>query len=347
MNYSIQSNKTIGKPASRSWRGPMLVGAAAALAAAALVVRARTQVAERDNPPMGQFIEVNGVRLHYVERGQGQPLVLLHGNGSMIQDFDLSGLIDLASENYRVIVFDRPGYGYSDRPRTTIWTPTAQAKLLHEALVKLGVEQPIVAGHSWGTLVAMAMALEYPTYVRSLVLLSGYYYPSARLDTPLLSPPAIPIIGDLMRYTISPLLGRLMWPAILRQLFGPAATPEHFSEFPVWMTLRPSQIRASAAESALMIPAAFGLRDRYHELTMPVTIMAGIEDRFVDAHAQSERLHQEIPHSYLNLARGAGHMIHHLAPHEVMAAIDSANSAVRTESKAAPQHVHAAPAQIH
>ena len=86
------------------------------LAVSALVNRYLAAKAERDNPPAGHFLEVDGVRLHYVERGQGEALVLLHGNGSMIQDFESSGLIEMAAQKYRVIVFDRPGYGHSDRP---------------------------------------------------------------------------------------------------------------------------------------------------------------------------------------------------------------------------------------
>src|SRR3978361_2176628 len=85
--------------------------------------------------------EAVDVRLHYVERGQGEPLVLLHGNGSMIQDFESSGLIDMAAKTYHVIVFDRPGYGHSERPRSTIWTPDAQADLIHKALQQIGVSQ--------------------------------------------------------------------------------------------------------------------------------------------------------------------------------------------------------------
>src|SRR5215204_1639521 len=85
---------------------PYVVAAAATagiLAISALVNRRLAKNAENDNPPAGQFLEVNGVRLHYVERGSGAPFVLLHGNGSMIQDFESSGLIDLAAKNYRVI----------------------------------------------------------------------------------------------------------------------------------------------------------------------------------------------------------------------------------------------------
>src|ERR1700682_658379 len=109
------------------------------LAISALVNRHFAQKAMRDNPPLGQFLEINGVRLHYIERGAGEPLVLLHGNGSMIQDFESSGLIDWAAKNYRVIVFDRPGFGHSDRPRDVIWTPVAQAELINKALPRLGV----------------------------------------------------------------------------------------------------------------------------------------------------------------------------------------------------------------
>ena len=297
---------------------------AVVLAAMFAFVLYRTRQAERDNPPVGQFMEVDGVRLHYLERGQGQPIVLLHGNGSMIQDFDISGLVDLAAEHYRVIVFDRPGYGYSARPRGgKPWMPRAQADLLHKALQRLHVERPVVVGHSWGTLVAVAMALDYPAYVQSLVLLSGYYYPTVRCDVPMMSAPAIPVFGDIMRYTISPLLGRMMWPGLLRVMFGPSAVPQSFGRFPVWMALRPKQLRAGAAESGLMIPAVFALRRRYAELTMPVTIMAGADDQFVSATRHSAQLQQELPRSDLRLVPGVGHMIHQLVPREVMAEIDS------------------------
>jgi pimeloyl-ACP methyl ester carboxylesterase len=314
---------------SSSTKKRVVVGASVIAGAATIAfVLYRKRQAERDNPPMGQFMEVDGVRLHYIERGQGQPLVLLHGNGSMIQDFDICGLVDLAADRYRVIVFDRPGYGYSSRPRGgRFWNPKAQADLLYKALQRLGVEQPIVLGHSWGTLVALAFALDYPAYVRSLVLLSGYYFPTLRFDVPLLSSPAIPVLGDLMRYTIWPLLGRMMWPGLLRVMFGPPAVPEKFNRFPVWMVLRPKQLRASAAESGLMLPSVFKLRHRYGELTMPVIIMAGADDRYVSAKRHSAQLHQKIPQSNLRLTQGAGHMVQQLVPRQVMAAIDSAAKA--------------------
>lgn len=288
----------------------------------ALVNRHLAKSAENDNPPAGQFLEVDGVRLHYVERGSGVPLVLLHGNGSMIQDFESSGLIDLAARNYRVIVFDRPGFGHSDRPRNVVWTPAAQADLINSALERLGVSDAIVLGHSWGASVAIALALKYPKLVHGLVLASGYYYPTLRPSVVALSAPAVPVVGDVLGHTLSPLLGRVIWPLVMAKIFGPRSVPTKFEGFPKEMALRPSQIRASAAESALMIPDAFHVRNDYANLKMPVVIIAGDEDRLIDIDEQSTRLHGDISQSSFHRVPGNGHMIHQTATGVVMAAID-------------------------
>jgi pimeloyl-ACP methyl ester carboxylesterase len=320
--------------------GATLLASAAVLGATACAVWWMARRAERANPPIGRFIDVDGVRLHYVERGEGVPVVLLHGNGSMIQDFATSGVLDRAAERYRVIAFDRPGYGYSVRPRGRLWTPQAQAELLYKALGKLGVDRAIVVGHSWGTLVAVALASRHPESVRSLVLLSGYYFPTPRADVALLSPPALPLIGDVMRYTISPVLGWLMLPLLFRRFFGPAPVPPSFrAGFPVSMALRPSQIRASAAESALLIPAVVTLRRHYRELTMPVVIVAGADDHHIDTGRQSAPLHHSLPGSTLRLVPGVGHMVHQNAPDVVMEAIDQAAHQTAAIGHSAEQQV--------
>jgi pimeloyl-ACP methyl ester carboxylesterase len=300
---------------------PIVAGLALAAVGSALLNQWLAQKAERRNPPRGRFITVDGVRLHYVERGKGTPLVLLHGNGSMIEDFQSSGLIDLAARKYRVIAIDRPGFGHSSRPRSTVWTPEAQADLIAAALDKIGVQGAIVLGHSWGTLVALALAIKSTQHVQALVLASGYYYPNARADVVILSPPAIPLIGDLLSHTLSPLLSRLMWPLLLRKVFGPSPVPEKFKGFPEEMAVRPSQIRASAAESALMIPSAYTLEKQYRLLHMPVAIVAGAEDRVVESE-QSADLHRDLPRSTLRRVPGTGHMVHQTATGEIMSAID-------------------------
>src|ERR1700722_17023941 len=305
-----------GKTRNVTKARPYAVAAAVtigALAVSALVNRHLARKAEKDNPPAGRFLEVDGVRLHYVERGTGDALVLLHGNGSMIQDFESSGLIDLAAKDYRVIVFDRPGFGHSSRPRSVVWTPDAQAELINGALAQLGVSNAIVFGHSWGASVAVAMALKYPVLVRGLVLASGYYYPTLRPDVALMAAPSLPFVGDILSYTFSPLLSRAIWPLMLTKIFGPRSAPKKFGGFPKEMALRPSQIRASSAESALMIPDAVMMRDRYADLKVPVVIIAGEDDKLIDIDSQSARLHSDVPQSRFHRLAGNGHMIQQTA----------------------------------
>jgi pimeloyl-ACP methyl ester carboxylesterase len=304
---------------------PYIAAAAAtigALALSALANRHLAQKAMRDNPPQGQFLKINGVRLHYIERGAGKPLVLLHGNGSMIQDFESSGLLDLAAEDHRVIVFDRPGFGHSDRPRKVIWTPRAQAELINDALRRLGVSHALVLGHSWGASVAVALALLHPELVRGLVLASGYYYPTARRDVVALSAPAVPLAGDVISHTLSPIVSRVMWPLLMAKIFGPRSVPKKFDGFPKEMAVRPSQIRASAAESALMIPDAFNFRDQYKNLAMPVSIIAGENDRLIDIDEQSGRLHADVVQSNFHRVPATGHMVHQTATGAVLSAIN-------------------------
>ncbi|MET7247968.1 alpha/beta hydrolase [Methylobacterium sp. EM32] len=303
----------------------LALAGAAALGAGAVENGRRARAAERAVPPVGRFVEVGGTRLHVLERGRGPALVLLHGNGSLIQDWLVSGLFEAAARTHRVIAVDRPGFGYSERPRSRIWTPTMQAGLIRGALHSLGVDTATVLGHSWGAQVAVALALQDPARVRALVLESGYYFPSPRIDGLLFAAQGLPGLGDLVSHTVAPVTSRLLWPRILSRLFGPSPVPERFArDFPVEMVLRPSQLRSAAAESALMVPDAFALRPHYGDLRMPVTILSGTGDRLLSHDGQAVALHRRIPGSRLVAVEGAGHMLHQIAPDRVLAAVTGA-----------------------
>lgn len=309
--------------------GLAAAGTVLAVSAVANVYLAKR--AERANPPVGRFLHVDGVWLHYIDRGAGTPLVFLHGNGGMIQDFESSGLIELAAQNYRVIVFDRPGFGHSSRPRSTVWTAEAQANLIHAALTQIGVSRAIVLGHSWGASVAMALALLYPRFVIGLVLASGYYFPTPRLDVVMVSGIAVPILGDTVRYTIAPIISRLMMPFFLRKIFGPAPIPEKFKGFPREMAVRPSQISAEAEESGLLIQGAATASTHYGKLKMPVAIIVGSRDRLIDPEGHSGRLHKVVAHSTLHSLVGSGHMVHQTDTVAVMSAIDEVASGLQDQ----------------
>ncbi|WP_129792854.1 alpha/beta fold hydrolase [Sphingosinicella sp. CPCC 101087] len=303
------------------WTWGAAGAAAAALGAAAFNIN-KARRAEESNPPLGRFIDVDGVALHYLEEGSGPLVVLLHGNGTAIDDWIASGIFERLAATNRVIAFDRPGFGHSRRPRSIVWTPDAQARLIASALSSLGATEAIVVGHSFGAMVAVALGLDHPEIATSLVLIGGYYYPTARLDAVLAAPPALPLLGDAIRLTVSPLLGAALRNGAEKQMFAPAPVSSGWSNgFPFEMTLRPSQIRAGAADAAIMIPAAASLAPRVPELRMPVTIISGRGDKVVTPAEQSERLSAALPQSRLIMVEGAGHMVHHTAADEVAAAI--------------------------
>jgi pimeloyl-ACP methyl ester carboxylesterase len=245
----------------------------------------------------------------------------------MVEDWLASGVFDALASTNRVIAFDRPGFGHSERPRSRVWTPAAQARLIASALEAMGHGKATIVGHSFGTIVAAEIGLGHPEVAASLVLIAGYYYPSPRADAALAAPQAIPGIGDAICYTVSPLLGAAMRPGMEAQLFAPAPVSAGWeTEFPFEMTLRPSQLRAAAAEAALMVPAAAALAPRLGELTLPVTIVAGAGDKVVSTADQSARLAQSLDRSELLIIEGAGHMVHHTA-------CDPVTSAIRAGSK--------------
>jgi len=314
-------------PATKKHAG--LLALAAAAAATAAWVQWQASRAERNNPPAGKYIYVDGVRLHYVTRGEGPPVLLIHGNNVTHADFEASGLMEQLARNHQVIAFDRPGYGHSSRPRDRLWTAAAQAALLHRALAGLGIQRPVVFGHSMGAAVAVAMALDFPASVASVVLAGGYFYPTMRYDALLTAPGALPVVGDVMRYTSMPLTARLMLDRLVKGMFAPCEVPADFLRVvPREMLLRPVQLRANAEDAAFMMPQARALSRRYDELRLPVTIIAGAEDKVVALDAHPQRLHHALPHSVLHVLPGVGHMVHHAALEQVVAAIENPGSAL-------------------
>jgi pimeloyl-ACP methyl ester carboxylesterase len=136
--------------------------------------------------------------------------------------------------------------------------------------------------------------------------------------------PAIPVLGDLLRHSISPLVARLVWPQMVKLLFSPAPVPRYFELFPMWMALRPSQLRAAAEEAAQLIPSAMRLQRLYRSLEVPAVIVAGAHDRYVSHTRHSVELARRVPHSVLVLSPRAGHMVHHVDPRRVLHAVEAA-----------------------
>ncbi|MES0006003.1 alpha/beta hydrolase [Mesorhizobium sp. M0062] len=292
-----------------------LLAASLAALAAYNAIRAKRAIAGR---ACGRVMEIDGVRLHFIEAGTGMPLLLLHGNGSMAEDFKSSGIFDEAAKTYRVIAFDRPGFGRSSRPRGRRWSARDQADLIHAAACGLGIEKYLVLGHSWGAWIALELARRHSQSVAGIVLVSGYYYPPPRLDLALAALPALPVIGTAFRHTLLPPLVRLAWHWAMEKIFKPAVVAGDFAALAKDVASRPSQLRAVSLETASMLAASLLGKANYRDIAVPTGIMAGSGDRLFDAQRDARRLHVEVGGSLLEVVPGAGHMVHQSAPQAVV-----------------------------
>lgn len=286
--------------------------------------------------PIHKFLHVDGIRLHYIGRGAGPAIVLLHGTGSMAEDFEISGVLQRLAAAHRVIAFDRPGFGHSARPRYRWCTTGYEAGLIRRALHRLGITRAVIVGHSSGAQVAMAMALNAPEETAAVVPIGGYLFPRLRLDMIAGCVLALPLLRDLLSMLVSNVFGWLVLPGYLRFIFAPSPIPPAFEQrFPSAHVLRTAQLRESVGRTLLMNVSAFALSPRYRQLSMPVVAVAGTEDRIVGSDAQSARLQRAVPGCTLRWVPGAGHMAHHIDPDAVTEAIEAAHTAASRDREVA------------
>ncbi|AWB43455.1 alpha/beta hydrolase [Paenibacillus sp. CAA11] len=295
---------------------------AAVIAALYLYGQYRFRAQEEQYPPTGQFVTAEGTKLHYISKGAGRPIVFLHGGVLDGHDFD-HVLERAASSGFRGIAFDRPGYGYSERPQNERVTPMTQARLLHQALSVLDIEKPILVAHSWSGVLVMAYALEYPEEVSGIVTLGAGLYPEgypAEQGDPISSLVTTPVLGSAVMNTMLAVLGPPLANNMLKETFKPEEVPEGYREAVHALWLRPSQFRANREDVLAFVPAAKALMGRYKEIRVPLVIVIGAEDPF-ETKEHSFRLHQELPHSRLIVLPQAAHMIPHNHPDAVMRAV--------------------------
>ncbi len=286
----------------------------------ALWVFLRARRAEEEFPPEGEFVMVEGVRIHFVRRGKGRPLILLHGSEGTLSDFTET-IFDLLANDYEVIALDRPGHGFSETPRLSN-TPELQAHLILLVLERLGIRSPILVGHSWSSLLALVYALETPDRIGGLVLLSPYVYPPSTSPSPLLKLPSFPVCGAWISAILLLPLKRKLIEHHLRLGFLPASVPSDYSRRAVSLWQRyPAQIKAFAEESRMERSTMRQYSAHYPKIKLPVLIVTGDEDRAVNASENAIRLARELPDAQLEIFKGVGHAVLHGSAERICAAI--------------------------
>ncbi|ORE91584.1 alpha/beta hydrolase fold protein, partial [Stappia sp. 22II-S9-Z10] len=308
---------------SGGWLGAAAVYGGAALLGAYLYQKRSRSQAEETHPPTGRFLEVEGTTLHYVDIGEGPAVVFIHGSGTTLEDWFLSGVLDHLITGHRLIVVDRPGYGYSERPAGVRWSPERQGRAIAHLMSRLGAEGATLVAHGDGVLPALSIAVHEPRRAGALVLLSGLYFPDGiGPESAAVRMPEVPLVGPLARVTVSPMLARSALPAVTRAAFSPQPVPQRYIDnFPAGLVTRPSQLDASAEDGRFVERATARLSRAYGRITVPVTVIAGTGDGIADPALNARRLAATIGHARLILVPAAGHMVHHSAPARIAAAV--------------------------
>lgn len=280
-------------------------------------------------PPQGTFIDVDGVAIHAEQFGQGPDLVLLHGASGSTRDFTFA-FADLLKDRYRITILDRPGLGWSDRAGPQyeqVWTdahedPVTQARLLRAASQKMGVENPIVLGHSFGGIVALAWAVEFDD-LAGVVSVAGVANPwPGTLDwTYTIGGTAWG--GALVVPLLSAFVPQTYIDKVVTGIFEPQTAPDGYLEHVgSAMTLRRKTMRANTRQVNRLRPHVVDLSKRYNQITKPVEIIHGDADTIVPLDVHSIKLPDQIVGATLTILPGVGHMPHHSHASDVIAAID-------------------------
>src|SRR5712692_5878458 len=298
-------------------RGPQSVSVTGRLKQAYIASRVA-----RDHPQaQSKFVNVERANLHFVIRGAGRPVVLIHGNPGSCQDW--ARLYDPLAERYQAFAFDRPGHGHSDRPsHNGDVTVEVQARMLCAALDELHVERPILVGHSWGGALALAYALRYPRDVSGLVLLAPAAYEGDDGVSFLSKLPAWPVIGDVVNFLFTPLIGAWLVRTDLQKAFAPDAVPKHYLRHTLAEWTVPRKVKWYSVDDALLNVSLPKLSPRYPELNVPTAIVTGDSDLIVPAKENAHRMSEALPGSELIVLEKTGHQIPFTRPEAVVDAID-------------------------
>lgn len=289
------------------------LGIALAAGALATVTYLGARRAERLAPPIGQFREVAGARLHYTDTGSGPALVLIHGLGGNLRNFAPALIAQLAA-THRVIAVDRPGAGHStvSGPHPDIIT---QVTMIAELIEQLGVAPAVLVGHSLGGAMALALAQTRPELVASLALVAPFTQPQDEV------PQAFRIMTirsafarQLVAWLLVGPLGRLTGSVRRSPVFAPEPVPADFAGAGGGaLVFRPRAFDATSRDLQSASEEIRAIQAGYGALACPVAVLFGVDDEILAPKLHGEALARQVPGTRLTQVAG-GHMLPYTQP---------------------------------
>jgi pimeloyl-ACP methyl ester carboxylesterase len=309
----------------------ILVGVFFALA---LLGGCATWRVERKSPPIGRFVEVDGARLHLLDLGPQDageiPVVLIHGASVNLRDMKLALGDDLARTR-RVIAVDRPGRGYSTRPRDG-WKLEVQADLIHQAVRAAGIEKPIVVGQSYGGAVALAYALRHQDDMSGLVLLASVSHEWPGGVAWYNKASGWPVLGALLHRLVIPVYAPIAAKSGVIKSFRPDEAPAgYYEDAGITLLFRAKDFRNNASDLRNLKPQIVKMAGTYSAIRLPTAIVTGADDKTVSPKLHSAALARELPDAYYEVLADTGHALHHSEKAKIIAAIDRVAEKARSD----------------
>jgi pimeloyl-ACP methyl ester carboxylesterase len=292
------------------------------------VTRVGSWLIERRNPPIGEFADINGARIHYVHvpapaNADLPPIVFIHGASANLRD-QMLPLRPLLEGRAEMLFFDRPGFGWSGRGSGNNEDPSAQANTIAALMERLGMKKAVIVGHSFGGVVTSAFGREHPDKTLGLVFLAPATHPWPGGATSwYYNLTTIPVIGWLFSETLTYPTGTLQMEDATTCVFSPNKVPDNYvAVASIPLVLRPSAFRANATDVAGLYRYALGAAPRYNEIKAPTVVISGDRDRVVFAEIHSVGLVRDIAGAELVWVHNLGHKPDWIAPDLAVGAIE-------------------------
>jgi len=282
---------------------------------------------EKKWPPIGQFAQIDGMNIHYVDVKAGEQsdlpvLVFIHGSNGNLHD-QMAPLRPLFEGRARMIFVDRPGHGYSTRKSDSYSDPQMQANVIAGLLEHLQVERAIICGHSLGASITVAFGVGHPQKTAGLLFLAPathpwkggveWYYKIAN----------VAFAGKFFSYVFAPVIGWVKYRGGIRSVFAPNKVPDDYEEVSATrIALRSYQFHNNSHDVANLNANVTRLSPRYPEIKVPTVIITGDSDDIVMAEIHSKGLERDIEGAQLIELAGMGHKPDYLALDEIVTGIE-------------------------